>query len=211
MNIADMVEQMMDRGVDRDMILLAIRTAESTSRPVESPVDTAAARRRAYDRDRKQRERDEKRKSGGSPVENPQTSEPALTLTSSQQVEAVKEGKKVRARKSPTHPLPPDFQPKPSHFAAADRLKIPHSAVNEKAEDMRIWAASSGAVKADWDATLHGFLRRDADKLRNRKNGNVIDAQDRLNAKLAEFDRGDVQPSLRGGEGATDVRLLPTP
>jgi hypothetical protein len=44
-------------------------------------------------------------------------------------------------------------------------MNIPRSAVDSKAEDMRIWAGSKGETKADWDLTFHGFLRRDAQKL----------------------------------------------
>jgi hypothetical protein len=71
--------------------------------------------------------------------------------------------KKVRAKKIP---CPPTWAPNESHFAKAAEKNIPQSAVLEKAEDMRLWAQSSGALKMDWDATFHGFLRRDADRLR---------------------------------------------
>jgi hypothetical protein len=51
------------------------------------------------------------------------------------------------------------------HYAKAAELNIPKAAVDAKAEDMRIWAGSTGALKLDWDLTFHGFLRRDAPKL----------------------------------------------
>jgi hypothetical protein len=70
--------------------------------------------------------------------------------------------KKVRARKGP---CPPDWKPNESHYAKAAELNIPKAAVDAKAEDMRIWAGSTGALKLDWDLTFHGFLRRDAPKL----------------------------------------------
>lgn len=76
-----------------------------------------------------------------------------------------KEEKKVRARKAPASPLPADWQPSAAHFEAAVKLHIPREAVFAKAEDMRLWAQSTGAVKADWNATFHVFLRRDASKL----------------------------------------------
>jgi hypothetical protein len=97
-------------------------------------------------------------------VTNPENALLLTSLTTSES-EDKKGRKKVRARKAPAGPIPPEFQPNEKHFEAADRLGIPRQAVFEKSEDMRIWAQSSGAVKADWDATLHGFLRRDAAKL----------------------------------------------
>jgi hypothetical protein len=51
--IADMVAQMMAAGVAQDMILLAIRTTEMSAGIRGTPVDEAAERRRAYDRERK--------------------------------------------------------------------------------------------------------------------------------------------------------------
>lgn len=146
--IADMVEQMLDRGVDRDLILLAIRTAEANSSG--NPAESRLEKIRAYDRNRK-------RNSNGIPAEIQRNDETALTLK-----EVNKKDKKVRATK---HPLPAEWRPNEKHFAAAEEMKIPRSAVLSKAEDMRIWAGSSGATKADWDLTFHGFLRRDAPKL----------------------------------------------
>src|SRR5690349_14078838 len=104
MSIADMVEQMMERGIDRDMIVLAVRTAENSA---GNPVESRLAKIRAADRERKRL----KKISAGNPTEIPADQETALTLPSSQQVEAIKEVKKVRARKTPKHPLPPEFQP----------------------------------------------------------------------------------------------------
>jgi hypothetical protein len=149
MSIADMVEQMMDRGVDRDLILLAIRTAEA-SHSGGNPVEARLQKIRAYDRNRK-------RLSSGIPAEFQRNDETALTLK-----EVNKKEKKVRATK---HPLPAEWKPNEKHFAAAEEMKIPEAAVLSKAEDLRIWAGSTGALKADWDLTFHGFLRRDAPKL----------------------------------------------
>src|SRR6185503_17782540 len=63
------------------------------------------------------------------------------------------------------HPCPQTWAPKDEHYAKAALLNVPRSAVDAKAEDMRIWAGSTGALKVDWDLTFHGFLRRDAPKL----------------------------------------------
>lgn len=94
------------------------------------------------------------------------TTEPALTLKDN-----LKEEKKVRAAKGR---IPADWNPNAAHFEAAEKLKIPRAAVEAKAEDMRIWAGSTGALKVDWDLTFHGFLRRDAPKLAVQSVGAVM-------------------------------------
>lgn len=204
--IADMVAEMLARGVAADIVVIAVKAAEqamaSTGKSAESPVDEAAEKRRAYDRARKA----EKRKSGGSPVESPRTSEASLSLTSlSKDSEQKKEVKKVRARK---HPLPPEFQPDEGHFAAALKLGKPRQYVIDKCEDMRIWAGSSGALKVDWGLTLHGFMRRDA---ANPQKNNVITAADELVDTMRQWEtKDDLLEDLRSGEGASNVRLLST-
>jgi hypothetical protein len=122
------------------------------------PVDTAAEKRREYDRNRKREIRLGLRTSGGNPVDSAECPTEALSLKSSN-----KESKKERARK---HPCPVDWQPNEKHFAWAEKEHIPRSAVLSKAEDMRLWAQSTGEQKKDWDATLFVWLRRDAPKLR---------------------------------------------
>jgi hypothetical protein len=154
MNIGEMVERLVKAGCDpvaAASVVAEVFTAGVLSAEFRGQnADETAERRRAKDRDRKRLLRG-----------NPQTSaevggipQKALTLK-------IKD-KKVRAAK---HPLSADFQPKDSHFDAAAKLGCGRQYVLDKCEDMRIWAASSGALKADWDATLHGFIRRDAPKV----------------------------------------------
>ena len=64
------------------------------------------------------------------------------------------ERKKERGARRMQILLPEDWEPKPSHYAAAER-----GFVERKAQDMRHWAKSKAVVRADWDATFHGFLR----------------------------------------------------
>jgi hypothetical protein len=157
MNIGEMVERLVKAGCDP--VAAASVVAEAFTAGVLSAefrgqkVDETAERRRAKDRDRKRSIRGIPQTSaeiGGIP-------EKALREKNIE----VKKEKKVRAAK---HPLSAEFRPKDSHFDAATRLGCGKQFVLDKFEDMRIWAASSGALKADWDATLHGFIRRDAPK-----------------------------------------------
>jgi hypothetical protein len=171
--VADMVTRLIDAGanpaVAASVVAEAFALGTIRRQSAEHPVDAATEKRREYDRERQRKIRELRRQS----ADNPPTSENALTLTSLSKDSINEEGKKekkVRARKSPSAPLSADWQPTQSHFEAAEKLKIPIEAVHSKAEDMRLWAKSSGALKADWDATFHGFLRRDAEKLSGKSN-----------------------------------------
>jgi hypothetical protein len=74
----------------------------------------------------------------------------------SKQEESKKERKSPRARKSL---LPDAWNPKPSHYDKGQQHHLAPHAVDQKAEDMRNWAKSKAIMRADWDATFHGFLR----------------------------------------------------
>jgi hypothetical protein len=131
-------------------------TAGVLSAPVRGiPVDTTAEKRRAYDRERKAKGRNNPPTSGGIPVDSAECPKPALSLSNI--------NKKERSRKCP---CPPEWKPTEKHFTWAEREGIPKSAVLEKAEDLRLWAQSTGEQKKDWDATLFVWLRRDAPKIR---------------------------------------------
>jgi hypothetical protein len=69
-SIADMVAEMLARGVPHDLVVLAVRAAEDALRPHESGgsrVDTAAEKRRAWDREYRAKQRESGGKSGGIP------------------------------------------------------------------------------------------------------------------------------------------------
>lgn len=159
-DVGAMVDALVEAGCSPGVaarIVAEAFTAGVASAVVRSggiPVDLTAEKRREWDRNRKRN----KTNSGGIPVESGGIPQEAPT-------QDINIKKKVGTRK---HPLPPEWQPNESHFEKAAEKQIPRSAVLSKAEDMRLWAQSSGSTKADWDATFHGFLRRDADKLRER-------------------------------------------
>lgn len=207
--IADLVARLIAASTPPELAAVVVAEAFAEgARSVEfrgHSVDETAERRRAKDRDRKRLKRGIPPKSADIPRNS------APPLTSSPQKDSVeKEGKKVRARKSF---LSAEFQPKPSHFEAAAKLKYrdPRQAVLDKTEDMKVWAHGKGEQRADWDATLHGFLRRDAKQNAEKRGGSVHDAIDRLHNKVSAWERGD-EPDLltdvRDGTGQTHVRLL---
>jgi hypothetical protein len=172
--------------------------------------DETTERRRAYDRERQRLKRIEAKKSADSPPTSAESAD-ADNNNSSSHKDSIEKKKLSKARpKKSADFLPDDWQPKESHFAAADRLKIPHSAVRDKAEDMRLWAKSNGVTRADWDATLHVFLRKDADKLRgaNENPNSVHAAARRLRTFVNQFNE-PIPAELCDGTGGTVVRMLP--
>lgn len=167
--IAKMFREMMARGVDPEMIALAIETAESVSRPVDIPVDTAAEKRRAYDRERKRLER----LSGGSPVDIPVDDDSALCILGKKDLS--KEEKKERAKSGRGEKLPPDAKPTAEHYEQGLALGFGRDWVDQQFEDMRIWARTNEhravARKSDWSLTFTGWMRRNAKEAKAR-NGN---------------------------------------
>ena len=93
---------------------------------------------------------------------------PALTLTasiSSSEVKGnAKEVSKKARKRSNKIPLPEDFAPTDAHYAKAASLGCSPAFVLSKFEDLKNWALSNDVRKADWSSTLHGFIRRDAEK-----------------------------------------------
>jgi hypothetical protein len=181
--IGELVARLVAAGTPPELAAVVVSEAfaigATTGQVRGHPVDESAERRRAYDRERQRIKRENLRKSaevGGCP-------DPALSLSS---IGEGKEPLKEKKKKPAKHPLPPDYQPKQSHFEQADRLQVPHSFVHEQTEDMRLWALSSGEMKADWDATLHGFMRRNAGRFngeRTRQNGSTSTARPRAVAQ----------------------------
>lgn len=168
--LAEMVRVMLERDVPRDVIVTAIEAAERHAVTV-----TGHALRHVTNHDAKikaaeraKRYRDKKKRDEA--VTPSRDAPDAHILTSSslpesqEHSEGKKENKKVRARKSSAVPLPLEWEPKQTHHEAAERLNIPPARMLSKAEDMRLWAKSNDIRKVDWDATFHGFLRRDADQ-----------------------------------------------
>jgi hypothetical protein len=164
-DVGAMVGKLIAAGCAPDVaaaVVAEVFTAGVLSAPVRGQsVDETTEKRRERDRIRQALKRAEAKKSADNP---PTSAESADCPTEALSLKIIKkEDKKERARK---HPCPADWQPKERHFAWAEKENIPRSAVLSKAEDMRLWAQSTGEQKKDWDATLEVWLRRDAPKLR---------------------------------------------
>lgn len=166
--IAEMVRVMLERDVPRDVIVTAIecaeRHAETVTRHAIRHVTQRDDKQKAAIRSKRYRE-NKKRDDGVTPSRDeakPPLILPSLSSSESQEQKERKENKKVRARRSPSVTLPDNWQPNGGHFEAAERLGRTRDRVLSKADDMRIWAKANDVRKVDWDATFHGFLRRDA-------------------------------------------------
>ena len=70
--------------------------------------------------------------------------------------------KPARRTKAPRIALPDDWAPCAASYALGRSLGLGASVVDDEAGAMRDWARSKGETKADWDATLNGFIRRRA-------------------------------------------------
>lgn len=184
-----------------------------------SPVDTTAEKRRAYDRERKAREREEKRKSGGSPVEIRGTSESAIFINTSPKNSESREGKK---RNSRGEKIPPDWTPKKNHYDEGAKRGFSRETIDGFATDMRLWAQANEhrqvARKSNWDLTFSAWIRRQGfaagqgppDPIKPR----TIREQAQVNwhatlDKLGEFARSE--PAESGGLGGAATLSLFSP
>ena len=71
---------------------------------------------------------------------------------------------KPKAPRKFKHELPEDWVPDAGDFDYGSRLGLTASIINGQHEAMTLWAKSNKIVKADWHATLKGFLRGYAEK-----------------------------------------------
>ena len=153
------MKRLIEAGCPPDVSAMAI--AEAFARGAAAgtstghPVDTAAEKRRAYDRERKAEQRELERVSTGHPPDIHRTSADQLSLTDSQ---------KVKKERAIGRVCPPDFQPKESHYEKGRALNVNNAKVDELCADMKSWSAANSnravARKSDWDLTLHQWIKR---------------------------------------------------
>ncbi len=131
----------------------------------------------------------------------------------------VVEGQKRKkvSRETKKSLLPDDWIPKPAHYAKAKKQNFPDSWIEQKADDLRNWAKSKAIMRADWDATFHGFIRpkelvngfggprplQDDSKSISRAAGRLAEAAER-----GDFTFGPI-PSLLPQANPNPVLMLP--
>jgi hypothetical protein len=209
--IADMVSELLSAGIPHDAIVLAIATAEraaAAGRSTGLSPDTAAEKRRAYDRERKARQRHSTGLSTGLP---PDTETP-LILTPSPHTQRGE--KKVRGHRKQVADIPPDWKPPERAHEIARELDVRISDIEPRFRD---YLASSGRRYADYDAGFCNFVRNTPKfngggngQGRPQATGNVIAATDRILERVRAFDE---HPPSQGGifdrTGAPPLRAIP--
>ena len=87
----------------------------------------------------------------------------APTVTTPEVQVETKPRSRQPAKTKPTETsLPEDWTPTPSFWAWVERKRYARSDVDRCVEAMTFWARSNGARKADWNATLQGWVSREA-------------------------------------------------
>jgi hypothetical protein len=214
--IADMVEAMLAKGVPAETIVLAVRAAELSIRHSTGiPVDAAAEKRRAWDRQRKRNKPSVPPEFHRNP---PESAENAIYLSTKKDSE--EETKKERAKRKVGAPIPPDWKPNEQHAQEAIALGRDLQWMQEQATDLRLWGKAnehrSVARKLDWNATFSGWMRRAAKQsqrggqpltYREQKQKDWDDARKALRASIERDEReassgsfDGLFPALGGGE-----------
>ncbi len=155
-----MVLEMIGRGVDPEIIALAVSTAEesllSVARPQKS-ADVSADKRRESDRIRKQIERENLRTSAES-AENPQMSNSA-SISKDLKKESKRQNRGTRIRT--------DWTPSDAERAFAKQEGFSDWEIQRETQKFRdYWTACAGAkgIKLDWTATWRQWVRNGAER-----------------------------------------------
>lgn len=178
-------------GAPVEAILAAIEADQ------RAEIERVQARRLAdAERQRRRRHAD----TAGQTVTPRDTADTSTALSSSlspsktSEIQERKEEKKERSRAKKSA-LPDEWTPKLAHYDKAKKQNQSAAFVDQKADDMRNWARSKAVMRADWDATFHGFLRPDESQ---KVNGHGS----RTHRVAAAFD--DLLADSGGGEAFGD-------
>jgi hypothetical protein len=159
-----------------------------------APVDKAAEKRRAYDRERK-------RKSGGIPPESAET--PILHIENN----INKSSMQRSAKPSRGTRIAPDWKPSEADMATGKQEGLSDKEIDREAARFRdYWTgrAGSGGVKLDWSATWRNWVRTAAEKLGKVPLGSKPESSGvpKFYAKFGseEQDAWDAYAKSRGGK-----------
>lgn len=156
----------------------------------------------------KDRERS-RRWAEANPRRSDQRDNSAYLLTSSISSSEQKGKPKVVVKKKVRKiPLPEDFAPTDAHFAKATELGCSPAFVLSKFEDLKTWALSNDARKADWSQTLHGFIRRDAAKGRQHEQPNYGQTVRTAVTQLKSGNIAAINPAGSGPSARPALRLV---
>jgi hypothetical protein len=164
--IADMITEMLKNCIPLDMIIVAVRSMERAV-STRNPVDETAEKRRAWDRDYRQKRRLERPpdppvSTRHPPDFHPTSAEGALSLSSSSLLsgEPLKKVRSTENARARGHKLPPDWKPKIKHYDEGGKRGMTVAMVDERAVSMREWCDANAnravTTKANWDSAFMG-------------------------------------------------------
>jgi hypothetical protein len=190
--IADMIEQMAAGGVSMEMILVAVRTAELSRVSGGKQVDTAAEKRRAWDREY----RAKRRTVHPNPPENPPD-------TKNVYIDNLPSNNKSKKTISRGSPLPPDWMPDEQGRAyAKDKKSWNDAKIDFEAERFRNHSLSKGILHKNINAAWRNWVTSPyqtggpgGQVGRNSggsRGGSLLDAIDEMRAGLAADKNADV-------------------
>lgn len=137
-------------GDDLLEVVAAIDADMSASRPVEFPVDRAAEKRRAWDRERKAKTRH----SGGIPPDSPPDKNAPLS----------KREKKEKRERAASE-IPPDWKPTDEDRSYARSKGLTEAQIDREAERMLNHFIASKKRWSDWAAVWRNWILKAADFL----------------------------------------------
>lgn len=169
MSIAVLIKQLRDAGAPMEAIEIAVSAVEAERAKFEAAEATRLAAeevRKANQRERTAKSRAKSRDGNVTVTAQPRDPSPNeinLTPTHEGSPSDPKGSSAPKgARKPRNRALPADWQPGEKSEAACEELGRSAAWMRSTAIDMRTWAESKGEVRADWDATHVGWMRREA-------------------------------------------------
>jgi hypothetical protein len=164
--VADMLQNCMPK----EMIVLAVDMYVLALESTRHKVDETAERRRAWDREYRKTKRE---RPPDPPDIHPTSADETLSFLREEDSYQEVVSKKERKKNTRGTKIPPDWLPKEAHYDEGFKRGMDRSAVDTKAEDMRIWCSSNSnrsvTTKSNWDQAFMGWLRREPE----RANGNA--------------------------------------
>ena len=207
--IADLIQRLIAAGTPPEVAAVAVAEAFAAgAASTRHPVDTAAEKRREWDRNYRRNKRNNPPESTRHPPETGGHDKSASSLSFNKEGNPKEEKKEKKKR---GEKLPPDWQPKLEHDRQAIELGHDHRWMLEQAEDMRLWARANEhravARKLDWDLTFTTWMRRNA----RPRNGRAPPRKPMTAAELLrEMENGKFdEPSSELPEYDLDLRANP--
>lgn len=211
--ITDMIAEMHASGIQLDMIIVAVRSMERAM-STRHPVDVAAEKRRAWDREYRRNKRSSHPPDPPDIHPNPPDVGNSA-LSSFKEVKKLSEEVSKKESKSRGTKIPPDWKPNHHHYDEGAKRGMSPADVDERASSMREWCEANAnrsiTTKANWDAAFMGAWLKQGNRNGNRTGNTRTSGHDAILAvaarKARELDRNDAMAGgadsagFAGGDG----------